>query len=97
MVELAGSMPDSRSRSSTNLPEVDVSFQVTTSDWEGVGEGHGRVLARRLDVLVTGRRMSGRERRGRLALPDTDGVVRSLNEADPTPEAVAALSVVESS
>ena len=94
MVELAWSLPDSRSRSRsvTNLPEVDVSFQVTTSNWEGVGEGHGRVVARRLDVLVTGRRVSGRERQGRLALPDTDGVVRSLVEPDRT-----ALSVVKSS
>lgn len=40
--------------------------------WEGLGEGHGRLVARRVEIEVGGRR-AGRPRRGQFWLPGPDG------------------------
>lgn len=50
--------------------------------WEGIGEGHGRLVARRVEVEVGGRR-AGRPRRGRFWLPGPDGRIAEL-AAEPT-------------
>ena len=41
--------------------------------WEGLGQGHGRLQARRVRVAVTGRRGADRPRRADLWLPGADG------------------------
>jgi hypothetical protein len=51
-------------------PEApDIRLSVTASSWEGLGEGHGSLRARRMEVVAGGRRAAGRERRGSIWLP----------------------------
>jgi len=52
---------------------LDSSFSVTPHRWEGLGEGHGYLRARRVDVAATGRRSGGRSRRVSVWLPNPDG------------------------
>ena len=47
----------------------DVRLQVTSSTWTGLGDGHGALSSRRLDVTATGRGASVRERRVSVPLP----------------------------
>jgi hypothetical protein len=74
---------------------VDVRLAVVASAWEGVGAGHGRLLARRVLVVATGRRAAARERRAWLWLPAPGGGVATV-EAEagvpvtPEPERPAA-------
>ncbi|HEX2273379.1 MAG TPA: hypothetical protein VHG90_05865 [Acidimicrobiales bacterium] len=57
-------------------PEVvDVRLALVASSWEGVGDGHGRLLARRVDVVATGRGAAARQRRAALWLPAAGGGV----------------------
>jgi hypothetical protein len=61
-------------RSSWNEP-ADVRLTVSGSSWEGLGAGHGRLTARRLEVDTGGRR-SPMPYRTTLWLPDAEGRVR---------------------
>lgn len=61
---------------------ADVRLAVTATAWEGVGEGHGRLRARRVDVVATGRGAAAREQRLSLWLPGPDGGLRGLNAVD---------------
>ena len=54
---------------------ADVRLSVAGAAWEGLGEGHGRLRARRMDVVATGRGAAARERRASLWLPAADGGV----------------------
>lgn len=49
---------------------------VRGQQWTGLGVGHGRLTARRLDVEVSGRGGAGRPRRAALWLPAPEGSVR---------------------
>lgn len=53
-------------------PRADVRLAMTRAAWEGVGDGYGRLRARRVEVTANGR--SG-ERRASLWLPGPDGGV----------------------
>ena len=55
---------------------ADLRLAVTASVWQGLGEGHGHLQARRLRVEVGGRRELSRPRRVDLWLPDAHGQVR---------------------
>jgi hypothetical protein len=55
---------------------ADVRLSVTASAWEGLGEGHGLLRARRIDVVATGRGAAARERLVSLWLPAADGGVQ---------------------
>jgi len=46
--------------------------------WQGLGDGHGHLQARRLTVEATGRRRSAQPRRAELWLPDPDGHIVAL-------------------
>ena len=48
---------------------ADVRLSVASSVWDGVGEGHGHLTSRRLEVVATGRGAAARERRATLCLP----------------------------
>ena len=63
-------------------PELTVATEAAT--WEGVGQGHGRLVARRVTVAVTGRRGATRTRRAELWLPGPDG---GIAQAAPRPVA----------
>jgi hypothetical protein len=57
---------------------ADVRLSVAGAAWEGLGEGHGRLRARRMDVVANGRGAAARERQVSLWLPAADGGVRRL-------------------
>ncbi len=62
-------------------PEApDIRLSVTSAIWEGLGHGHGRLQARRLEVMVTGRRAAARERRVWLWLPGPEATVQAVDE-----------------
>jgi len=61
---------------------ADVRLRVTSGAWEGLGDGHGHLRARQVEVMVGGRRAAGREQRMRLWLPSADGTVE-LVQAPP--------------
>lgn len=63
---------------------ADVGLRVTGATWEGLGEGHGHLRARRVTVEATGRREAARPRRAELWLPSADGTVEAV-PADPVP------------
>jgi hypothetical protein len=48
---------------------ADLRLAVTTSEWQGLEDGHGHLRARRLEVLVQGRGAAGPPRRVGLWLP----------------------------
>jgi hypothetical protein len=54
---------------------VDLRLAVATSAWLGLGQGHGRLQARRVEVVVVGRGAATRELRARLWLPAPDGTI----------------------
>jgi len=60
---------------------ADLQLDVVGSTWSGIGDGHGHLVSRLVDVEVSGRRLGGRPRRTSLWLPDEQGVVRAF---DPT-------------
>lgn len=55
---------------------ADLRLAVLGATWSGLGEGHGHLRARRLEVEVGGRRELARPRRTGLWLPDEQGRVR---------------------
>lgn len=57
---------------------ADVSLEVTSSRWEGLGEGHGYLRARRVTVVGGGRREAARPRQAELWLPSVDGLVEAV-------------------
>ena len=50
----------------------DLRLTVTASRWEGLGQGYGRLQARRVEVAAAGRGAAVLERRARLWLPGPD-------------------------
>ena len=54
---------------------ADVRLSVASASWDGLGQGHGHLRARRLDVVATGRGAAARERRVSLWLPAAGGGV----------------------
>ncbi len=69
----------------TGWPEgADVSLTVGSAAWEGLGEGHGHLRARRVVVESGGRREAARPRRAELWLPAAGGGVEAV-VPDPVP------------
>jgi hypothetical protein len=54
---------------------ADLRLTVVTSSWQGLGQGHGRLQARRVEVVAGGRGAAARERRLPLWLPAPDGTI----------------------
>ncbi len=63
---------------------VDLAFDTTAGSWEGVGEGHGHLVRRRVTIEVGGRR-SGRPRRSAIWLPGASGAPEALDEPASSP------------
>ena len=53
----------------------DLRLAVTTGVWHGVGEGHGHLSGRRVEVVATGRRIATKPVRAALWLPAPSGAV----------------------
>ncbi|HEV3496412.1 MAG TPA: hypothetical protein VHA34_08695, partial [Actinomycetes bacterium] len=60
----------------------EVRLEVVSSAWEGIGQGHGRLLGRRVEVGARGRGAAARERRVQLWLPHPEGGVREVEVVD---------------
>lgn len=58
----------------SEAPEVRLT--VASTVWEGVGQGHGRLQSRRVEVVAGGRGAAARERRVSLWLPHPEGGVK---------------------
>jgi hypothetical protein len=65
---------------------VDLAFDTTAGSWEGVGEGHGHLVRRRVTIEVSGRR-SGRPRRSTVWLPGASGAPEAIDEPAGAPAA----------
>ncbi|CAN5911591.1 hypothetical protein BH23ACT2_BH23ACT2_18550 [soil metagenome] len=61
-------------------PDLVVSAPHAT--WEGLGDGHGHLRARRVVVTVTGRRGADRPRWAELWLPGPDGAIAEVTPVD---------------
>jgi len=61
----------------------DLWLVVAASTWQGLGQGHGRLEARRVEVVVGGRGSAALERRASLWLPGPDGTI-ALAPAGPS-------------
>jgi hypothetical protein len=66
--------------------QPDLTVTAGASRWEGVGVGHGRLRARRVDVSVSGRRGAVRPRAAELWLPGPDGQIAVASPARPAVE-----------
>ncbi|MDQ3980206.1 MAG: hypothetical protein M3314_11745 [Actinomycetota bacterium] len=58
---------------------ADLSLSVIRAAWEGVGQGHGYLRARRVDVVAEGRGAASRPRRVSLWLPGPGGGVAAAS------------------
>jgi hypothetical protein len=63
----------------------DLWLAVAASAWQGLGQGHGRLEARRVEVVVGGRGAAARERRASLWLPAPDGTITLAPAASAAP------------
>ncbi|MGW4645875.1 hypothetical protein [Kitasatospora sp. NPDC004289] len=63
-------------------PGARVRLRVAARSWEGVGQGRGRLRARRLVVEAGGRGAAARERQHHLWLPDREGSIRTVRPGD---------------
>ena len=61
----------------------DVRLDITASEWSGIGDGHGHLHARRVEVSATGRRAAARARHAALWLPGPNGAVEAADELAP--------------
>jgi len=74
LVQVGGTRP-----TRSTWPEgADVALTVADATWEGLGEGHGHLRARRVTVEAGGRRDAARARRAELWLPSADGEVEPV-------------------
>lgn len=71
----------------TSQLQYDLSFDARPTEWMGLGQGHGCLRGRSLEVEVTGRRNRGTASRARFELPALDGTLRLIQE----PASVTAL------
>lgn len=61
-------------------PELRLSIE--RPQWTGIGDGHGRLLARQAEVVVSGRGAAARSRRMLMWLPFTDGRVARVRPGE---------------
>ena len=61
---------------------ADLRLVVTASAWHGLGQGHGTLRVRQVEVAVTGRGPASRERRALLWLPGSDGAITAAGSPE---------------
>ncbi len=69
---------------------AEVRLAVASTAWEGIGQGHGRLRGRRVEVVAGGRGAAARERWVPLWLPHPDGGVREVGPDDDRPGVLGA-------
>jgi hypothetical protein len=66
-------------------PEAaDIMLSVTPTEWRGLGQGHGYLQARSVEVTSSGRGAASRERRVQLWLPGSNGTLGALSARKPS-------------
>jgi hypothetical protein len=60
---------------------ADLRITVVSSGWQGLGQGHGFLRTRVVEVVASGRGAASRERRIRLWLPGPDEAVAEYDRA----------------
>ena len=70
-------------------PGADVRLRATDGRWTGIGEGYGRLRARRLEVHAEGKGQAARPRSATLWLPAAGGGVDTARESAPVIELVS--------
>lgn len=73
---------------------ADVRLQVVTSSWEGVGQGHGLLHARRVTVAAAGRGAAAAPRYAEMWLPGPGGAIAAMTGEDGAVSAVPAASAI---
>ncbi|MGI9607627.1 MAG: hypothetical protein ACR2P0_15975 [Acidimicrobiales bacterium] len=58
--------------------QYDLSIDVDPIEWEGLGQGYGCLQGRAVEVEASGRRIRGRSRTDRFALPAPSGTIERL-------------------
>lgn len=58
----------------------DLRLAVTASQWEGLGQGYGRLEARKVEVVAAGRGAAALERRATLWLPGPDAAEQGIGQ-----------------
>ncbi|HEY8480523.1 MAG TPA: hypothetical protein VIL71_11890 [Spirillospora sp.] len=76
--------------SAREWPGVRLRLRLDGGVWEGLGDGHGRLTGRRVQIVAEGRDAPGRGRRARVWLPAPDGSVVPDETARPPLELVPA-------
>ncbi|MFF4383223.1 hypothetical protein [Kitasatospora sp. NPDC001547] len=61
-------------------PGAALRLGVRSGRWFGLGDGHGQLVGRQVEVVAEGRGSAGRGRTARLWLPDEHGAVRPFQE-----------------
>ena len=79
MIEVAEPGPARQHHGNAFSPDVTVA--VERAAWTGLGQGHGRIRARRAEVVAAGRGAASLPRRAVLWLPDSDGRITPVRGA----------------
>ncbi len=72
------------------LGTSDLVFTVVRASWKGLGDGHGHLQSRQVDVRIEGRREASRPRIVRLGLPGTSGSIELIDDLDDQLRPIAA-------
>ena len=73
LIQIGSSRIGSSQIGSSKGPGVDVGIRVMTSQWSGLGDGHGLLRSRKVEVQTQGRGAATRARAVSLLLPGPDG------------------------
>ena len=73
LIQIGSSRIESSQIGSSKGPGVDVGVRVMTSQWSGLGPGHGLLRSRKVEVQTQGRGAATRARAVSLLLPGPDG------------------------
>ncbi|MFE2407065.1 hypothetical protein ACFXDE_01840 [Kitasatospora sp. NPDC059408] len=73
-------------------PGAQLRLEVTSGRWEGLGDGHGQLTRRQVEVRVTGRGPAAQPRTVQLWLPDDGGGVTTVMDEAVEPDTIAALA-----
>lgn len=79
LLELATSSRPARLESQL---QYDLAFSTKPLAWEGLGNGHGCLRGRALDVAVSGRRLREPSRSARFEVPGVDGMIRQIDTTE---------------
>ncbi len=63
---------------------TDLAFTITRASWNGLGNGHGYLQSRDVEVQVEGRRQASRPRTVLLRLPGPSGRVEAISDLEET-------------